>query len=509
MLGDLFLKVTRIICLIKQGLNLWSRNTKWDLFKAVSMSFSNKLMLKDWNYRTPITDFWISKRTISTRRRIVYEGKSASRYSDTKYTRDGRNEESSRTTSRRILCSKIERKSWDDTEAHFTNTGNARTDEFCEWCRRISRSGIESQWERLSYVPSQPAAIPSSRSMLSRDKRLPLDTWNTSGSQENVFGNQFSTFDSSQNHHQEIHHCTTPRETGSVPQAIGTGTSFARDEGHNSNADICKKAVDHEFRWIFRRIRWLDSKDSKCRNCNSTSSRTPFISMLEDKIQKPNDHLFWFSIGCHVMDQRSGHGWLMNWNPRDQLLERIFPIFEMLDAKIASALNKIIQNSSSRRRSVSKNRKPKKTIGFYEEDRSLSWSTTTFELLALMIQCWITPIYSLSLFVTIMLRNSIRDGMKFYYRNISKIPIRWTILESLYKLRIRESDQLKTVLEMYDMEIHQKISMPNYQKLKTMVQRSTDRKIRLRNRLWRQARENRNRSSGKESKGNWVALKEK
>ena len=37
---------------------------------------------------------------------------------------------------------------------------------------------------RLSYVPSRPAAIPSSRSTLSRDKRLPLDTWNTSGLQE-------------------------------------------------------------------------------------------------------------------------------------------------------------------------------------------------------------------------------------------------------------------------------------------------------------------------------------
>ena len=37
---------------------------------------------------------------------------------------------------------------------------------------------------RLSHVSSQPAAIPSSRSMLSRDKRLPLDTWNTSGLQE-------------------------------------------------------------------------------------------------------------------------------------------------------------------------------------------------------------------------------------------------------------------------------------------------------------------------------------
>ena len=49
---------------------------------------------------------------------------------------------------------------------------------------------------KLAYVSSQLAMIPSSRSMLSRDKRLPRDTWNTSGLQENVFGNQFSTFDS-------------------------------------------------------------------------------------------------------------------------------------------------------------------------------------------------------------------------------------------------------------------------------------------------------------------------
>ena len=47
--------------------------------------------------------------------------------------------------------------------------------------------------------------------------------------------------------------------------------------------------------------------------------------------------------------------------------------------------------------------------------------------------------------------------------SMSKIPSD-DILESLYKLRIRESAQLKTVLELYDMEIHQKISVPNYQK---------------------------------------------
>ena len=63
---------------------------------------------------------------------------------------------------------------------------------------------------------------------------------------------------------------------------------------------------------------------------------------------------------------------------------------------------------------------------------------------------------------------------------MSKIPSD-DVQQSLYKLRIRESEQRKTVLELYDMEIHQKISVPNYQKLKTMAKRSIDQKLRLRN----------------------------
>ena len=44
---------------------------------------------------------------------------------------------------------------------------------------------VESNYSgRLSYISSQPAMIPSSRSMLSRDKRLPLDTSDTSGLQQ-------------------------------------------------------------------------------------------------------------------------------------------------------------------------------------------------------------------------------------------------------------------------------------------------------------------------------------
>ena len=40
------------------------------------------------------------------------------------------------------------------------------------------------------------------------------------------------------------------------------------------------------------------------------------------------------------------------------------------------------------------------------------------------------------------------------------------ILEGLYNLRIRESDKLKTVLELYDLETHQKKLGPDYHRLK-------------------------------------------
>ena len=52
------------------------------------------------------------------------------------------------------------------------------------------------------------------------------------------------------------------------------------------------------------------------------------------------------------------------------------------------------------------------------------------------------------------------------------------ILEGLYKLRMRGSEKLKTVLELYDLEIHQKKAGPDYHRLKTMVKRSIEQEIR-------------------------------
>ena len=55
------------------------------------------------------------------------------------------------------------------------------------------------------------------------------------------------------------------------------------------------------------------------------------------------------------------------------------------------------------------------------------------------------------------------------------------ILEGLYKLRIRESEKLKTVLELYDLETQQKKLGPDCFRLKTMVKRSVEQEIRNNN----------------------------
>ena len=48
------------------------------------------------------------------------------------------------------------------------------------------------------------------------------------------------------------------------------------------------------------------------------------------------------------------------------------------------------------------------------------------------------------------------------------------ILEGLCKLRIREFEKFKTVLELWNMGIHQKKAGPDYHRLKTMVKRNIE-----------------------------------
>ena len=83
---------------------------------------------------------------------------------------------------------------------------------------------------KISHVPSQPAVVPSLRPMLSRDRSMPPDTLNLSGTQWNVFGIPRHMLDSSQMPHQGILHSTNQSATGGIPVQRSTVRPVARGE---------------------------------------------------------------------------------------------------------------------------------------------------------------------------------------------------------------------------------------------------------------------------------------
>ena len=109
---------------------------------------------------------------------------------------------------------------------------------------------IESNYcGRLSHFSCQTEMIPCSRALLGRDKRLPLDTWNQSGVQENVFENQFSTFHSLRDFPQRISSDNVQRNRESIPQQPKGKTSLTREEVQNYGTipmpTFCVNTVDY------------------------------------------------------------------------------------------------------------------------------------------------------------------------------------------------------------------------------------------------------------------------
>ena len=128
---------------------------------------------------------------------------------------------------------------------------------------------------------------------------------------------------------------------------------------------------------------------------------------------------------------------------------KYFPNFEMQDAKIASALNKIIQNSQFKKKVSLEEQKTQ------EEDRFLRGRQSAFTICD---NFRVTGAHD-----TVLDYADLFSGI-FHDDNIQEFDTRWDevllsmskipsdeILESLWTLRIRESDQLKNVLELYDM----------------------------------------------------------
>ena len=155
------------------------------------------------------------------------------------------------------------------------------------------------------------------------------------------------------------------------------------------------------------------------------------------------------------------------------------PNFEVLDARIASALNRIIHNSHFKRRISLEEQEAQK------QDRFLRGRQIAYLIFEYFRVTGANDSVEINAdLFTVGLRNddiqefdSKWDGILL---SMTKIPPD-DILEGLYKLRTRESEKLKTVLELYDLEIHQKKMGPEYHRLKTMVKRSIEQNLRIKN----------------------------
>ena len=174
---DLFMKAMKIISSVRQDLNLWDENIKLDLSIVVSVRFSNKLMLKDWNYRTHNTDFsnvdenkCVHKKNYLWRKRFCDILKSEVCTKGEKW-RELKNCELTKSQ-----CKNWEKIIWDNTKAYFSVAGNARTNEFYEWFGRISWCRIKLQWEIV--LRFQSACNDSKFSFHAEPRRTPA-SWHT------------------------------------------------------------------------------------------------------------------------------------------------------------------------------------------------------------------------------------------------------------------------------------------------------------------------------------------
>ena len=155
------------------------------------------------------------------------------------------------------------------------------------------------------------------------------------------------------------------------------------------------------------------------------------------------------------------------------------PAFEVLDAKIASALNRIIQNTRFKKKVSLEEMKAQKEDLFFR-GRQIAYLIYQYFLVTGAND----SVENYADLLTITLRN---DDVQEFDSKWDEILLSMTqipsdeILESLYKLKKRESEKLKTVLELYNMEIHQKKAGPDYHRLETVVKRSIEQSLRMKN----------------------------
>ena len=298
---------------------------------------------------------------------------------------------------------------------------NYRTRSFFE-IRKNSTIFETASSSGVSHVPSQPLRIPSPRGMICRDSCLPHNTRHSMDTSGNVFedlpapeGRSPSFFENPMN--SALSSCgLISGNTGSTMRRRRSGTRAA--EFSNTDSSFYQESWNlgtfmSYWRNVFSK---LYDGCSEVFYCILGIPRLEWLSMLESQIFRPM--CVWTHLALNSQCRGSTKwSWqdqqTILWRP-SQIEGKHFPAFEMLDAKMASAMRKIIFNTSfNRTESVLKSSELKYKIGSWEEDKLLTWSLTTFKQPELMMQlkayqiCWIFA------YIMMTFKISTQDGTKF------------------------------------------------------------------------------------------------
>ena len=308
-----------------------------------------------------------------------------------------------------------------------------------------------------SHVTSRPVSFPPHpipegmlrHSFVSpRRKEGPPSIWDTHGISRNVFANPHAS--SSAPYPQELNQWNS-----SIEEPLHTST-VEKSERPEQNQDLrCQSGPSAKNSVIF-------SGEDSSKNYGADQRRLQISDLHFDKFPTPATIACWktrFKTEVCTCSQFPTEA--MQWIKEVELVDSVdelktsssirgisMPNFEVLDARIVSALNKIIHNSHFKRR-ISLEEQEAQKQDLFLRGRQIAY----------------------------LIYEYFRVTGANYSVNDAKIPSD-DILEGMYKLRIRESEKLKTVLELYDLEIHQKKLGPDYHRLKTMVKRSIEQDIR-------------------------------
>ena len=307
-----------------------------------------------------------------------------------------------------------------------------------------------------------------------RCKEGPPRIWDTHGISGNVFVNPGAS--SSAPYPQELNPWSSSTEEPLHSSTVEKSERRTQDQDQR-----CQSGQSAKNSVIF-------SGGDSSKNYGADQQRLQISDLHFDKFPTPATFACWkirFKTEVCICSQFPTEA--MHWTKEVEIVDSVddlmssssirgiqMPNFEVLDAKIASAPNRIIHNSHFKRRISLEQKQDRFLRGrqiaylIYEYFRVTKANDSVENYAALF---------------TISLRNddiqefdSKWDGILL---STTKIPPD-DILEGLYKLRIRESDKLKTVLELYNVEIHQK-KAPDYHRLKTMVKRSIEQNLRIKN----------------------------